>query len=133
MAWDNQEDQRLLLVDDEPAYHDIVRAILGRSGIGFVGVRDAPAAFQALRGDQFSLILMDIQMSGINGFRGMAHIRTSAEWTKTVPIIAFTALRPPEGERHFLERGFDGWLPKPFTAQDFEMVLVRWLRSEIQI
>ena len=127
------ERQQILLVDDEPTYHDIVRAILSRSGIDFHGVRDAPAAFQALRGNIFSLILMDIQMSGINGFRGMSHIRTTADWTKTVPIIAFTAQRPPEGERHFIERGFDGWLPKPFTAAEFETVLARWLNAEFQI
>lgn len=125
--------QTILLVDDEPAYHDIVRAILGRTGVALRAVRDAPAAFHALRGERYDLILLDIQMAGINGFRGLAHIRTAGEWTKKVPIIAFTALRPPEGERHFLERGFDGWLAKPFTAEDFDILLARWLKSEVRV
>ena len=133
MTWGIVERQRILLVDDEPAYHDIVRAILSKSGVTLHGVRDAPAAFHALRGDSFALILMDIQMPGISGFRGVAHIRTTAEWTKTVPIIAFTALRPPEGERYFLGRGFDAWLPKPFTAAELETSLARWLNAEFQI
>lgn len=127
------ERQKILLVDDESAYHDIARAILSRAGMDFVGVRDAPAAFQALRGDSFALILMDIQMPGINGFRGLARIRNEAEWTRTVPIIAFTAMRPAEGARHFTERGFDGWLPKPFTATEFETMLAQWLKAEVHI
>jgi len=117
----------ILLVDDEPAYHAIVEALLAKAGIPFHGVRDAPAAFQAVREHHYDLILMDIRMAGISGFRGAAHIRSASEWTRNVPIIAFTALDPPDGVSHFIARGFSGWLKKPFDAEAFEAMLSRWL------
>lgn len=120
----------ILLVDDEPGYHAIVEALLDRHDIGFEGVRDAPAAFQAVRSSRYDLILMDIEMAGINGFRGTSHIRSSADWTQSVPIVAFTAYRPPDALRHFLDRGFDAWLPKPFVATHLLAVLGRFLGTD---
>ncbi|QTH23805.1 response regulator [Rhizorhabdus wittichii] len=117
----------LLVVDDEPAFGGIVKALLAGSGHAVDVAPDAPAAFQAVRLRQYSLILMDIEMAGITGLRGIVPIRQTADWTKQVPIIAFTAHRPPRGERYFLEHDFDGWLPKPFTATDLHGLLRRWL------
>lgn len=120
----------LLVVDDEPAFGGIVRGLLAGSGHAVDIAPDAPAAFQAVRLQRYSLILLDIEMAGITGLRGIAPIRRTADWTKRVPIIAFTAHRPPRGERYFLERDFDGWLPKPFTAADLHGLLRRWLPLE---
>lgn len=120
----------ILVVDDEPAYGEIVRALIARTGYAVDAAPDAPAAFQAVRLREYSLILMDIEMAGITGLRGAARIRQTADWTRRVPIIAFTAHRPPRGERFFLERDFDGWLPKPFTANDLFGLLKRWLSVE---
>ncbi len=123
-------EKTILLVDDEPGYHAIIEALLERQDIGFVGVRDAPAAFQAVRSSRYDLILMDIEMAGINGFRGASHIRSSADWTLTVPIVAFTAYRPPDALRHFLSRGFDAWLPKPFAATHLLAILSSLLGAD---
>lgn len=120
----------VLVVDDEPAFGGIVKGLLAGSGYAVDIAPDAPAAFQAVRLQQYSLILMDIEMAGISGLRGIVPIRQTADWTKKVPIIAFTAHRPPRGERYFLEHDFDGWLPKPFTAADLHGLLRRWLPLE---
>lgn len=120
----------ILVVDDEPAFGGIVRALAAGTGYAVDAAPDAPAAFQAVRLREYSLILMDIEMAGITGLRGAARIRQTADWTRRVPIIAFTAHRPPRGERFFLERDFDGWLPKPFTATELLGLLRRWLPVE---
>jgi two-component system OmpR family response regulator len=120
----------ILVVDDEPAFGEIVRALIAGTGYGVDAAPDAPAAFQAVRLQEYSLILMDIEMAGITGLRGAARIRQTADWTRRVPIIAFTSHHPPRGERFFLERDFDGWLPKPFTATDLLDLLKRWLPVE---
>ncbi|KQX25074.1 MULTISPECIES: response regulator [unclassified Sphingomonas] len=120
----------ILVVDDEPAFGGIVRALIAGTGYAVDAAPDAPAAFHAVRLREYSLILMDIEMAGITGLRGAARIRQTADWTRRVPIIAFTSHRPPRGERFFLERDFDGWLPKPFTVTDLFGVLKRWLSVE---
>jgi len=117
----------ILVVDDEPAFGEIVQALAVSAGIEVHTAPDAPAAFQAVREHHYDLILMDIRMAGISGFRGAAHIRSASEWTRNVPIIAFTALDPPDGVSHFIARGFSGWLKKPFDAEAFEAMLSRWL------
>ncbi len=115
----------ILLVDDEPAYQDITRALLTPFAIETAYASDPLEAFRMMRSVEPSLILMDIQMAGIDGYRGLKRIRQSAE--RKVPVIAFTAQHPPGGERFFLEHDFDGWLPKPFDAGQFTEVVGRWI------
>lgn len=117
----------ILVVDDEPAFGDIVKALGARAGVEVHTAPDAPAAFHAVREQRFSLILMDIEMAGITGLRGVVLIRQTSDWTRRVPIIAFSAHHPPGGERFFLERDFDGWLPKPFSATDLFRALGRFV------
>jgi two-component system OmpR family response regulator len=124
----SMEERSILLVDDEPAYHLIISALLKDVGISVQGVPDAASAFQAIRGHRFSLILLDIQMAGIDGFRGVGHIRSASDWTRNVPIVAFTASNPADDESAFVQRGFDGLLAKPFCAAD----LVHLLRCRLQ-
>lgn len=118
------EHRSILLVDDEPAYHMITSAILDGTGISVHGVPDAASAFQAIRAARYSLILMDIHMAGFDGFRSVGHIRSAADWTRDVPIVAFTASTPADDESSFVQRGFDGLLAKPFRAADL-MDLIR--------
>ena len=124
----SMEDRSILLVDDEPAYHLIISALLKDVGISVQGVPDAASAFQAIRAHRYSLILLDIQMAGIDGFRGVGHIRSTSDWTRHVPIVAFTASNPADDESAFIQRGFDGLLAKPFCAAD----LIHLLRCRLQ-
>ena len=122
---------KILLVDDEPAYHSIIKALLAHANLTVDAVPDAPAAFRALRTQRYDLILMDIEMAGINGYRGASHIRGATDWSRRAPIIAFTAERPETGEQHFIARGFDGWLRKPLQTADLAALLARW--SEVDL
>lgn len=124
---DVSEECLILVVDDEPAFGKIVKALVANAGCSVDSAPDAPAAFHAVRLRRYSLILMDIEMAGITGLQGVARIRQTADWTRSVPIVAFSSHHPPRGERFFLERDFDGWLPKPFTANDLFRHLKRWL------
>lgn len=119
------EHSGILLVDDVSAYRAIVAALLVRiGGVDFVG--NGAEAVAAVRERSYDLILVDIEMPGRDGYQVAADIRATAEWARLVPIVAFTTLRPAGGERHFIERGFDGWLAKPFTAADLFALVRRW-------
>lgn len=119
----------ILLVDDEPAYHAIVAALLaGMGAIDFAG--DDAAAVAAVRARPYDLILIDIEMPGRDGYQVATDIRATAEWARLVPIVAFTTLRPADGEQHFIDRGFDDWLAKPFAATDLFALVRRWLGGD---
>ena len=121
------ENYGILLVDDEPVYHGIVSALASPRGVAVHGVGDGEAALAAIRSRPFDMVLMDIEMRGIDGFAATAAIRSDVQHGAVVPIIAFTTLSPADGERHFLDRGFDGWLAKPFGASAFHATLDGWL------
>ena len=123
------ENSGILLVDDEPAYHAIVAALLsGTAAIDFAP--NAAAAVAAVRAHIYELILVDIEMPDRDGYQVVADIRAAAIWAQVVPIVAFTTLRPADGERHFIDRGFDGWLAKPFAAADLFALVRRWRGGE---
>lgn len=120
----------ILLIDDEPAYHAIVDAVLGPTGAAVVHADDSESAIQAVNTRAFDLILMDIQLGASDGYATAAAIRAAHPWAAACPVIAFTTLRPDQGERHFVDRGFDGWLPKPITSAELLAVARRWLRDD---
>lgn len=123
------ENYGILLVDDEPAYHAIVSAlVLSRNGT-IDSVDSSRAAIEAVRARRYDLILMDINMGVDDGYEAVAAIR-AAGWASTVPILAFTTEHLSGGERHYLDAGFDGWLPKPFQAGELMMALQRWIGAD---
>lgn len=125
--WNAMENYGILLVDDEPAYHAIVSALLVPRGGAVDGAGDAASALEAIRSRRYDLILVDINMAEADGYDAVAAIRAAGDWTRAVPILAFTAEQITGGERHYLDAGFDGWLPKPFQAAELIMTLQRWL------
>lgn len=122
------ENYGILLVDDEPAYHAIVPALLGPLGCAVDSVANPDSALRAVAAKRYDLILMDIELGeGADGVSTTARLRAAAEWLRLCPIIAFTTLTPDDGEGYFQERGLDGYLRKPFTAADVAAFAQRWL------
>ena len=64
----------------------------------------------------YALVLMDIQMPGMNGFDAAMAIRAGSGRAASVPILAFTALSAREAAERLEHSGMDGYIPKPFTA-----------------
>lgn len=111
------ENYGILLVDDEPAYHAIVPALLRSLSIAVDSAASREAALRMASARPYALILMDIQLGGDDGVETAATIRQSLDWARDCPIIAFTSVCPVGGEQYFRERGFDGWISKPFEGQ----------------
>ena len=108
----------ILLIDDEASYHAIVTALLAPRGIAVVAVADAEAALAAVMRQQFALVLLDIQLGADDGRELVGSLRRMQPWLAICPIVAFTTMRPTAGETYFVDRGFDGWLAKPFRADE---------------
>ncbi|KRB86491.1 hypothetical protein ASE00_07270 [Sphingomonas sp. Root710] len=126
------ENSGILLVDDEPAYRAIVAALLPAIGVVDIAGNGADAV-AAVRARRYDLILADIEMPGRDGYQAVADLRAAADWAREIPIIAFTTLGPTAGEQHFIDRGFDGLLSKPFAASDLIALARRWLPVELPV
>ena len=105
---------RILLVDNRVENLIALDAILSPLNQILVPVRSGEQALQALRAEEFALVLLDILMPGMSGFETAARIKREAR-TRDVPIIFLTA-GPPHQEQVFL--GYDAggvdYLAKPF-------------------
>jgi signal transduction histidine kinase/ActR/RegA family two-component response regulator len=108
---------RFLVVDDNRANRDLVRAILASLGAEIVEASDGLEGVKAAMELPFDVILMDMRMPGMNGEEAVAEIRRGGP-NAGCPIIAFSASADAGQMEHLRRLGFDSCLPKPFTLTD---------------
>lgn len=106
----------ILVVDDEIVNRSIAAAVLESAGWQVDEVENGPAAIRAVRDGRYALVLMDIQMPGMDGFEAARAIRAGHGATAAVPILAFTALQREDAIGRVEAVGMDGFIAKPFTA-----------------
>ncbi|MDL2173818.1 response regulator [Stutzerimonas sp. FeSN7] len=129
---------QVLCVDDNPANLLLVKTLLGDMGADVVAVDNGPAALEAVKQHAFDLILMDVQMPGMDGRQATEAIR---HWEHTnnsapLPIIALTAHALANEKRSLLQSGMDDYLTKPISDRQLAQVVLKWtglaLRSQPQ-
>jgi PAS domain S-box-containing protein len=108
---------RFLVVDDNRANRDLVRAILTTLGAEIVEASNGHEGVKAAMELPFDVILMDMRMPGLSGPEAVAEIRRGGP-NAACPIIAFSASADAGQLEHLRRLGFDGCLAKPFTLTD---------------
>ncbi len=121
---------RVLLVEDNPVNAAVAEAALTLWGLHCVHVDCGEAALELQPGDGFDLVLMDIQLPGIDGCETARRWRANesqAGAARRARIIAVTASAAAEDRALCLAAGMDDYLSKPFELETFAAVLRRWL------
>jgi PAS domain S-box-containing protein len=109
---------RVLLVEDNPANQKLATYILWDRGHNVEVAGNGQEAILLMEHNQYDVILMDVQMPGMNGLEATAAIRSREAGPNRVPIIAMTA-RAMQGDRdRCLAAGMNGYLPKPVNAKE---------------
>ena len=117
----------ILVVDDHPQNLKLVRAILAAEGYDVRTAADAEDALAMLESFTPRLILMDLQLPGMDGFE-LAKRLKQAPATRSIVIIALTAYAMKGDEDRAVAAGFDGYLAKPIDIAAFRQVVARHLR-----
>ncbi|WP_051306944.1 ATP-binding protein [Desulfomicrobium escambiense] len=117
---DGQGRLRILLVEDDPSNQIPIQIILTRAGHEIVLAEDGEKAVEALEGQHFDCVLMDIQMPVMDGVQATMAIRQSESLRgkRRVPIIAMTAYAMTGDREKFLAAGMDGYIAKPVVVAD---------------
>ena len=106
----------ILLVDDSVDNLKLTRFLLGREGFDVRTAENAEQALLALEKHIPSLILMDIQLPGMDGLQLTRHLRRDAS-LNSVPIVAFTASAIKGDEEIARASGCDGYVTKPIDTR----------------
>jgi PAS domain S-box-containing protein len=109
---------RILLVEDNPANQKLATYILQDRGHRVEIAGDGEEAVWLTEQNQYDLVLMDVQMPGMNGLEAAAAIRQREHNGGRVPIIAMTAHALKGDRERCLAAGMDGYLSKPVNAQE---------------
>jgi CheY-like chemotaxis protein len=105
----------VLVVEDNALNLKLVRDVLGHAGYRVLEAGDAEHGIEIARAEAPDLILMDIQLPGIDGVEALGRLRGDAA-TTGIPVVALTALAMKEDRERFLAAGFDGYLEKPLSV-----------------
>ncbi|MBM7868194.1 PAS domain S-box protein [Heliobacterium gestii] len=123
-----QEEQRILLVEDNPVNQRLTDMQLKKLGYPVRTVSNGTEALLAVREETFALILMDCQMPEMDGFETTRRIRAmEAGAGKRVPIVAMTAMAMPGDRERCQEAGMDDYLCKPVEMKEMAAMLSKRL------
>ena len=127
-ARDPTEVLRILVAEDNPVNQRLITRLLEKRGHRVVLAPDGKQALQALEGEPFDLVFMDVQMPEMDGMEATGAIRQKEIASgEHQPIIALTAHAMKGDEQKCLAAGMDGYLSKPIRPQDLDKVLDKYL------
>ncbi len=118
---------RILTVDDNPTNLELVRVLLEEQGHEVRCAASAEEALAVLEGFEPELILMDLQLPGVDGLELTRRIK-ALEKTRQVPVVALTAYAMKGDEQKAFDAGCDGYLTKPINTRSFAGMVLGYLR-----
>lgn len=109
---------RILVVEDNPSNMKLVALILESLGHEVIEAFDARAGIELAQDQVPDLILMDIQLPGMDGLEATRLLKLNP-LTQAIKVVALTALAMKGDEERILAAGCDGYIPKPIQHLDF--------------
>lgn len=123
--------ERLLIVDDNPQNLKLARVLLTIAGYDVRAAVDAEDALQMLQAFKPRLILMDIQLPGMDGLELTRRLKADPD-TRHIIVIAHTAYAMKSDRDAALAAGCDGYVPKPVDTDTLPELIAGYLRDAPQ-
>ncbi len=116
----------ILYIEDNEQNFYLVRYILERNGYRVTGASDGPGGLAAASRERPSLILLDIQLPGMDGYTVAKKIRGMQELAG-IPVVAVTSYAMAGDRERALEAGCTGYIEKPINPETFLSQIERHL------
>ncbi len=128
----------ILVVDDMPVNLSVARGFLKNHNMIADTAENGKKAIEMVKCKRYDLVFMDHMMPGMDGIEAAMKIRdlgndkniVNAAWFKKMPIVALTANAVAGAREIFLNSGMNDFISKPIQADQFNMVLSKWLPNE---
>ena len=125
--------KKILLVEDNPISQNVEMRLLKESGYSVVAVSNGEDAIKAVKTNEFSLVLMDVEMPNMDGLMATEIIRNLDSPINHVPIIAVTAHSSMKDREMCLASGMNDYIAKPININFMKMTIDQWLKKKIEI
>jgi len=116
----------ILIVDDHPQNLKLARIVLEGAGFDVKTAVDAEAAMVMIEQEHPRLILMDLQLPGMDGLELTRRLKKDPR-TATIPIVALTAYAMKGDEAKALAAGCDGYITKPIDIHLLPQTVARYI------
>lgn len=121
-------EELIMVVDDNPVNLKLAQVLLTRKGFTVCTATDAYEAMDMLKIVHPDLILMDIQLPGMDGLTLTRQLKADAT-TRDIHIVALTAYAMLGDEQKARDAGCDGYIPKPIDTRLFVSTVLGFLRD----
>src|SRR5207302_6306219 len=108
----------ILIIEDNEKNLKLVRRILQVTGFDTREARSAEEGLALAQAQRPDLVLMDIQLPGMNGIQALACLRAD-ERTRDIPVVAVTASVTMQDQSQITRAGFDAFISKPISVKEF--------------
>jgi two-component system cell cycle response regulator DivK len=109
---------KVLIIEDNAANMTLATFLLQSAGHSVLSAADAETGLMLARAEQPDLVLMDIQLPGMDGLEATALLKRDGT-TRDIPVVALTALAMKGDEERIRAAGCDGYIAKPLAYRDF--------------
>lgn len=118
----------ILITEDNEKSRKLIRELLRVKGYQTIETETAEEGIRIAQESRPALILMDLQLPGMDGFAALASLRADPR-TRAIPVIAVTASLMTHSRPQILAAGFDGYQGKPINLKEFLEVVRQMLDS----
>jgi two-component system, sensor histidine kinase and response regulator len=117
---------RILIADDNPVNCRLAMLLLEKAGHRIDMVEDGAAAVESVRRGEYDIVLMDVQMPGLDGLAATRRIRELEVAKAGVPVVAITANAMPGDDDRCLAAGMNDYITKPFDRARLIAKVAEW-------
>jgi two-component system response regulator PilR (NtrC family) len=118
---------KLLIVDDEEGYRQVLKAIFDAEGYGVETANDGRSALARLKNGKVDLIVSDVRMPDIDGIE---LLKTSRELNPDIGVVLMTAFGTLDTAREAFRLGADDFIQKPFNNEELKVIVKRTLEKQ---
>ena len=122
---------KVLIAEDNPDMRQLAEQVIGMMGLEVITAYDGPSALRTAQTQMPDLVLLDVDMPGMNGFDVCAVLKSNTE-TAQIPILMVTAQADIEHRVHGLGVGADDYLPKPYNPRELMARVETRLRAKTE-
>lgn len=122
----NAQNKKILCIEDDESNFLLIKRILKKSGFDLIQAEDSLKGLELVKKETFVLVLIDINMAGLNGYETATRLKMLKD---DIPVVALTSNKIDRARERALIAGCDGFINKPFNPSTFPVLINEYING----